>query len=169
MADISSWLGPLASVITAVGAIPLGRLAVNRRERRVGTSIDSTLKTIKDVDEAGLSETTGMGTTLQGALANDLDALAKLIEERNREKPRNYASLAVSVFPAALITIPMWFLWRPESGLTWTIFITLAVTAGFVILLGGFACFNPTTPTPKTDTPPTPRTPRTNGRQKVSR
>jgi hypothetical protein len=55
VADVISWLGPSASFITAVGALPLANLVQNRGEHRVRSSIASSLKTLKELDDLKLS------------------------------------------------------------------------------------------------------------------
>jgi hypothetical protein len=103
--DLASVAGPAASLITALGALPLAALLQNRRETRVRNSIANNIKTINDISGAKLANEQALIITLESGLQSDVSALAKLIEGRNQEKKRNWASLFVAIFLAAIITI----------------------------------------------------------------
>ena len=139
--DLASVAGPTASLITALGALPVGALVQNRREMRVRDWIANNIKTITDIRGAKLANEQLLITTLESGLRSDVSALAKLIEDRNREKKRNWASLFVAIFLGAIITIPLWFLWRPQNGLIWALFILLATVATLLLMGGLGACF----------------------------
>jgi hypothetical protein len=108
---------------------------------RVRNSIANNIKIISDISGAKLTNEQALITTLVSGLRSDVSALAKLIEGRNQEKKRNWASLFVAIFLAAIITIPLWFLWRPENGWTWAFFILLATVATLLLIGGLGACF----------------------------
>lgn len=139
--DLASVAGPAASLITALGALPLAALLQNRREMRVRNSIENNIKIINDISGAKLANEQALITTLESGLQSDVSALVKLIESRNQEKKRNWASLFVAIFLAAIITIPLWLLWRPENGWTWALFILLATVATMLLIGGLSACF----------------------------
>jgi hypothetical protein len=107
----------------------------------VRNSIANDIRAINDIRSAKLANEQALVATPKSGLQSDVSALAKLIEDRNREKKRNGASLLVTIFLSAIATIPLWFLWRPENGWIWALFILLATVA--TLLLIGFlgACF----------------------------
>ena len=95
MTDVVSWLGPAASVITAVGALPVAGLAQNRGESRVRASITSSIKTIKELDGLNLGNDVTLKQKLEQCLDDDFSALAQIVQARNEQKERNVPSLAV--------------------------------------------------------------------------
>jgi len=127
----------------AITALPLGRLVQNRQEAKVRASIESGIKIAKDLAEIPLDSKQALTRKIELALENDLDSLNRIIEARNQEKRRNLPSLAVAVFMAGTLTIPLWFLWRPTTPLSWSIFLFLGFAAAILLLVGGFAYFNP--------------------------
>lgn len=139
MAEVSGWLGPITTLIAALGTLPLAAFAQNRGENRVRVSIENSIKTLKEIDGLPLSNNTALVKRLEQRLESDLDALARKIDARNEQKSRNWPSLAAAIFLAALITLPMWFMWRPQVWWTWTIFVGLGIGAAFTVLLGIFA------------------------------
>jgi hypothetical protein len=89
VADVIPWLGPAASLITAVGALPLANLVQNRGEHRVRSSIASSLKTIKELDDLKLSNEIALRKKLEQSLDDDLSALAHIVQTRNEHKLAN--------------------------------------------------------------------------------
>lgn len=143
MPDLTSLAGPLASLVAAISALPLGRLAQNRREAKVRTSIEASIKVVKELEGLSIDNKQALNQKIEVALENDLDTLARLVQARNREKRRNWASLAVAVFAAGLLTIPLWFLWKPATTLSWSLFLFCGISAALLLLGGVLACFNP--------------------------
>ncbi len=143
MPDFASVAGPIASLVAAISALPLGRLAQNRQEMKVRASIESSIKVAKELEEITINNKKVLTQKIEAALENDLDALNRLVEARNQEKRRNWASLTVAVFISGILTIPLWFLWRPTAVHSWSIFLFFGITAALFLLLGGFAFFNP--------------------------
>jgi hypothetical protein len=143
MPDFTSVAGPIASLVAAISALPLGKLAQNRQEMKVRASIESSIKVVKELEEITIDNKKVLTQKIEAVLENDLDALNRLIEARNQEKRRNWASLAVAVFISGVLTIPLWFLWQPTTVRSWSIFLFFGITAALFLLLGGFAFFNP--------------------------
>jgi uncharacterized membrane protein len=54
MPDFTSVAGPLASLVAAISALPLGRLAQNRQEVKVRASIESSFKFAKELEEVAI-------------------------------------------------------------------------------------------------------------------
>lgn len=104
---------PLKEILKTYGAtvanpaLPLAALLQNRREMRVRNSIANNIKIINDISGAKLANEQALITTFEGGLQSDVSVLAKLIEDRNQEKKRDWASLFVAIFLAAIITIPL--------------------------------------------------------------
>ena len=148
MTDVASWLGPATSLITAVGALPVAGLVQNRGETRIRNSVASTIKTINELDDLKLSNDVALKKKLEQSLEDDLDALAHLITSRNERKERNVPSLAVGLVFAALLTIPLWFMWEPQTWWSWVIFCGLATTAA-IMVLGALLAWRKPPPPPK--------------------
>jgi hypothetical protein len=117
----------------------------------VRASIENSIKIAKDLAETSLDDKQMLTRKIKEVLGNDLDTLSKIVEVRNREKLRNLPSLAIAAFMAGALTIPLWFLWRPTTVISWSIFLFFGITAAVLLLLGRFAYFNPPKRTDESD------------------
>lgn len=133
--DIGAVVGPVTSLVTALGAL-LGASIQNRREARVRASIASNLAAIKDLEPLQVSIKSELAMSLESAMRSDCEALERLIKDRNTIRERNRPSLFVALFMAAVLTTPLWFLWKPAGFWAWVLFLGLAFAAVLFVILG---------------------------------
>ncbi|WP_275293186.1 hypothetical protein [Amycolatopsis sp. La24] len=139
--DLSSLTGPAATLIAALAGLPLGQVAVRRRESRLRDGVQSNLSTIEKLREIDPGNVELLIGKIEQALVIQMDGLLSLEEVHAKEKKRNWPSLAAAFFLAALVSTPMWFLWMPARWYTWLLFIGLAVFA-LLLILSGFGAWS---------------------------
>jgi hypothetical protein len=143
MADVPGWLGSVATIIVAISTPLLANFAQKGREVRIRSSIAENLKTAKELAEVKPANHDDLQSKLEEALASDFVNLAKTIESRNELKRRNWPSLVVGIVSGLLLTIPLWFLWKPTEWWTITTFVGFAAAALLFFLVSGFAWAHP--------------------------
>jgi hypothetical protein len=130
--------GTATSLVTALGAL-LGASVQNRREARVRASIASNLTMIKELEATQFSIAKELTGELETPMRSDFEALSRLVTARNQVRERNRPSLYVALFMAAVLTTPLWFLWKPTEVWAWALFLGLAFVAGLFVILGVMA------------------------------
>jgi hypothetical protein len=139
--DLTQILGPVAALVTAAGALPLANFAQRGPENRLRAAISSNMRTIDELGKLELANKESLQARLEGILDKQLANLALLEDRRMTEKLRNWPSLAAAVVLAVLITVPMWFMWKPVSAFAWIGFIFLGIFAILILMSGLLACF----------------------------
>jgi hypothetical protein len=136
--DVGAIAGTATSLVTALGAL-LGASLQNRREARVRASIASNLTMIKELEATQFPITKELTGELETTMRSDFEALSRLVTARNQVRERNRPSLYVGLFMAAVLTTPLWFLWKPTEVWAWALFLGLAFVAGLFVILGVMA------------------------------
>jgi hypothetical protein len=152
--DLNAVVGPTVSLITALAALPLAKLAERGKENRLRKSIAANLTTISEIESANPTNKTNLIAQIEGILGRQMNALSRIEDTHLQEKRRNWATLAAAFFLTAVLTVPLWFMWQPRNGLTWTIFIVITLVAVLILIGGINACFNPDLNRPKEDSKP---------------
>lgn len=140
--DLDAISGPIVSVLTALGAVPLAQFAQRGREFRLRRAIEANIKIAAGLGEGQLTNEERLRSKIESILDQQIDALSRLEAGKHAAKLRDYGSLAVGTVFTALVTLPMWFMWRPEQWWSWTIFVVLGLLAFIFLASGLYGCFS---------------------------
>lgn len=135
MTDPAGIIGPLASLIAALGALPFA-LGQNRRISRLHHSISDIVKNIDEIKQASPKNQDILLERFEEMLESQVTQLNRLTKEAGQKKERNWPSLFMGLFCAALFTIPMWFIWHPSNWALWTLFVALGIISALFVIAG---------------------------------
>ncbi|WP_148311646.1 hypothetical protein [Amycolatopsis japonica] len=130
--DFSTLTGPVATVVAALA----GLVAARRRENRLRSSIQANLSSIEKLRELKLDSEKLLVGKFEAALSIQIDSLLGMEEAHARGKQRNWPSLAAAFLLAAIVSTPMWLMWRPQVWYAWTLFVALGAFSIMLIMSG---------------------------------